>query len=78
MTRPIIAALLVAALSLGAAPIDAQVNRARDPIPSDTTPLSLEEAIARAIGQSQEVRLARAEAQRSDEERGDDGTGHRW
>ena len=62
MTRPIIGALFIAALSTGASSqLDAQVDRARDPIPSDTTPLSLEEAIARAIGQSQEVRLARAE-----------------
>ena len=50
--------------SIAAVPsLGAQVNRAQPTAPADTTvlPLSLDDAIQRAVGQSQEVRLARAQ-----------------
>ena len=58
----------MAAAIAGLAPLAASAQ-ARDPRPAADTPLvrlSLEEAVARAVGQSEEVRLARAEVDLAD------------
>ena len=54
VTRPVLA--VTAAVSLAAA-----VAHAQTPAPADSTPITLQAALDRATGQSQEVRLARSQ-----------------
>jgi outer membrane protein TolC len=65
MTRRILGALVLATLSslAAASAVGAQSNRASvaAPVDSNPLPLSLDDAIQRAVNQSQEVRLARAQ-----------------
>lgn len=59
-------AVLIAATLAPAAPAVAQEAAVRPAITTDSIPLSMGEAVSRAVGQSQEVRLARSQVELAD------------
>jgi outer membrane protein TolC len=60
--RLVVATALMTMAGLLAAPVPASAqNRPPEPVPGDSLSLSMEAALARALGQSQEVQLARSQ-----------------